>query len=376
MLVLVASLLTTGCAEGQDSDTAVATPMGTLSSTCSGVPMVYSRNHGLVAFGCDDGSMPVASFTKPLRRISDVFALDVMSISDTDRSLTALAFRPAQDDGEPASMLRIDLLSGTLSRRVIDGSTDVDSVEVSPDGSCLMAARSDHGVLPRYAITAHDLRGSPDIVEALNATPSIRVEVTGNEASTVGHLNLGFSRCVIDAEGRLAPLLTRLRAFGPEGVESTLELHVAGSEPKQLFQAPTQWRLLWRRAGNKIALIDDLTGRLGVIDLSNNRNGLHWIDHDGHWIDYDPTDGAGIILRESGQQTGAVITKRGSLVRVRCSTNMVIPTCRDEEIMSSSATEAYPSGTGAPGTGIILQYTEVTVTPNSTLYTPRQRWLF
>lgn len=376
VLVLGCTLLTIGCAEGQSNETKVATPMGNLASTCPGVPMVHSRNHGLVAFGCDDGSMPVAAFNAPHRRIPDTFVLDVMSVSDTDNALTALAFRPAQDDGEPASVRHINLLSGAMSDTIIDGSTDVDSLEVSADGDCFMASRSDGSTPTHYAITAHDLRPKRDIAEALNAPPSIRVEVTGNEASSVGHLSLGSSRCVIDAQGRIALLLTRLRPLDPEGVESTLELHVAGAEPKRLYQGHTQWRLLWRKTRDRIALIDGRTGHLGLIDLSKDQPTLQWVDQEGHWIDYDPLDGSGVVLRRAGAHMDLSAEKIGQLVRVRCVTNTVNPACRDEEVISPQATQVYPSGIGVSGAGIVLQYTEVTESPGSILYTPRLRWLF
>lgn len=350
--------------------------MGNLASTCPGVPMIHSRNHGLVVFGCDDGSMPVAAFNALPRRIPDAFVLDVMSVSDTDNALTALAFRPAQDNGEPASVRHIDLLSGAMSDTIIDGSTDVDSLEVSADGDCLMASRSDGSTPTHYAITAYDLRPRRNITEALNAPHSIRVEVTGNEASSVGHLSLGSSRCVIDAQGRIALLLTRLRPLGPEGVESTLELHVAGAEPKRLYQALTQWRLLWRKTRDQIPLIDGRTGHLGLIDLSKDQPTLQWVDQEGHWIDYDPLDGSGVVLRRAGAHMDLSAEKIGQLVRVRCVTSTVNPACRDEEVISPQATQVYPSGIGVSGAGIVLQYTEVTESPGSILYTPRLRWLF
>jgi hypothetical protein len=120
-------------------------------------------------------------------------------------------------------------------------------------------------------------------------------------------------------------------------------------------------------------LIDGETGRLGLLDLSEHTPLLTWVKFEGRWLHYDPFDGTGVAFRGSGAPGAA---GRGPLVFVRCNLDQVEPVCRDDEVVSQSAVKAYVSGAGGPGSGVFINYTEVSVSPQSTRYTPRLRWLF
>ncbi len=372
----IVSLVSSGCAEGQEvRTTRIDTPRGGLETECS-VPLVFSKRHGLIAFGCDDGSIPIVGFHGPARTIQDAFVLDAMSVTDTDAGLSALAFRPAGPDGEPASLMSIDLIAGTRSAQDLEGVEDVDALEVNAAGDCLLAARSDRARGADYRITAHNMRGRGSVAEAVRRPPDIQVDVTGNEASSVGSLAHGFSRCMIGPDGKPALLLTRIRPV--DGVaEFTLELHTAGAAPRRLYQARAQWAVLPRQAGYRLAIIEGGTGKLGLIDLSGPIPALTWVAFDGHWLHYDPSDGTGVVIRDPGPPGGqGGADSRGPLVAVQCDPLVSEPVCRDAEVLSRSAAEAYPTGIGTAGSGVIMQYSEVTVSPGSTAYRPRMRWLF
>lgn len=372
---LVISLGLVSCATSEALHiTEIETPRGALKTECS-IPLVFSERHGLIAFVCDDGSIPIVHFNTPDRSISEAFVLNVAAIEDSDAGLRARAFRSAGLDGSPASLRSIDLLTGAMSVEKIAGAQDVDAIEISSTRDCLLVARSDRSRLTDYRITAHDMRGGRGVGDAINRAPDIEVDVTGNEASSIGWLELGFSRCLIGADGRPALLLTRIRPV--DGVaEFTLELHTAHAAPKRLHQARGQWRLSSRQTGYRLALVDGETGRLGLIDLSGPSPLLTWVKFDGRWLHYDPSDGTGVVFRGSSGPDRHGAEARGPLVSVRCDPSAAEPVCHDDAVISLSAIEAYTSGVGGPGAGVIMRYTEVSVSPTSTRYSPRWRWLF
>ena len=293
------------------------------------------------------------------------------AIEDTEASLNLLGFRPAGSDGSPASLMSIDLLTGTFALETLDGARDVDTIEVNSAGDCLLAARSDRPHHDSYSITAHDLRGRP-VCDAINRPPDLHIDVTGNEASSIGHLALGFTRCLIGPSGRPVVLLTRIQPVAG-GAAYSLELHTAGAEPLLIHQTMADLRVSSRHAGYRLALIDGQTGRLGLIDLSGAAPLLTWVNFEGRWIHYDPADGTGIVFRGSGAP-GA--DGRGPLVFVSCDPTQVALLCRDDEVVSPSAVEAYATGVGGPGAGVFVNYTEASVSPQSTRYAPRIRWLY
>lgn len=361
----------TGCTKSElVYEATVQTPLGAMKTACP-VPLAYSKHHGLIAFGCDDGRLPVIRFNAPGRLIADAFLLDASAIEDTEASLSIQGFRPAGLDGGPASLMSIDLLAGTVSVEELDGAQDVDAIEVNSAGDCLLAARSDRHRHDDYKITAHDLRGR-SVRDAVNLPPDLQIGVTGNEASSIGHLVLGFTRCLIGPSGRPVVLLTRIQPVAG-GAAYSLELHTGGAEPLRIHQAKGDLRVLSRHAGYRLALIDGETGRLGLLDLSEPAPLLTLVKFDGRWLHYDPVDGTGVVFRGSGAP-GA--DGRGPLVFVRCDPGKAEPVCHDDEMVSQSATEAYAAGAGGPGSGVFINYTEVSVSPQSTRYTPRLRWLF
>lgn len=361
----------TGCAKSEPAYEAnVQTPLGVVKTKCP-APLAYSKRHGLIAFGCDDGRLPIFHFGSPDRLISEAFLLDAAAIEDSESSLNVGGFRSAGSDGRPASLMSINLLAGTVSVEELEGAGDVDAIEVNSAGDCLLAARSDRPQHDGYRITAHDLRGRP-VRDAINLPPDLQIDVTGNEASSIGHLTLGFTRCLIGPNGRPVVLLTRIQPV-PGGAAYTLELHTTDAEPLRIHQTKADLRVSSRHAGYRLALIDGETGRLGLLDLSEHTPLLTWVKFEGRWLHYDLFDGTGVAFRGSGAPGAA---GRGPLVFVRCNLGQVEPICRDDEVVSQSAVEAYVSGTGGPGSGVFINYTEVSVSPQSTRYTPRLRWLF
>lgn len=360
-----------GCAKSEPAyETRVQTPLGDVKTECP-VPLAYSRHHGLIAFGCDDGRLLISRFNSPDRLVSDVFILNAAAIEDTERGLSVHGFRPAGPDGLPASLMSIDLLANKLSVEDIDGAQDVDAIEINSTGDCLLAARSDRKRHSDYMITAHDLRARR-VGDAINRTPDLAIDVTGNEASSIGHLIFGFSRCLIGPGGQPIVLLTRIQPVAGGAIYS-LELHTADARPILIHQSKEHLTIPSRHADYRLALIDGETGRLGLVDLSGSTPRLTWVRFDGRWLHYDPVDGTGVVFRGTDAQ-GA--DGRGPLVFVRCDPTMIEPFCRDDQVVSQSAIEAYSTGAGGPGAGVSLSYTDVSVSPQSTHYAPRLRWLF
>jgi len=111
----------TGCAKSEPAYEAnVQTPLGVVKTKCP-APLAYSKRHGLIAFGCDDGRLPIFHFGSPDSLISEAFLLDAAAIEDSESSLNVGGFRSAGSDGRPASLMSINLLAGTVSVEELEG---------------------------------------------------------------------------------------------------------------------------------------------------------------------------------------------------------------------------------------------------------------
>lgn len=328
----------------------IITPQAVVGFPCAGVVVAFSREPDRLATVCENGTLVL--LTPEGRVVTETaksFLLETSGLGGAGENLEAFGFRGGNEHGRNPELNAHNVYRG--GKRPIPLPNDYSDhrseyIAIEDQGDCLVIARRIQPNVSQYQLAAFPRVSPSEQPVVFGQQPTLIAEGDGHLVSGLGRVNGSLARCVGGGTNPALVLIHRFRAADRSILYQVVVHNVSGKRVVH-EQAATFLKIVNRVKDTQIALIDDATGRLAVLDAANgvfewskNREGRKWID-------YDLTTGKGVAVQK--------LTDAYALLAIDCDGDPS-SVCRERIIEPSVSRDAYSLMASPPGGGFIVNF--------------------